>query len=128
MKPCSLDEHWEVLALEHHIRGRRAPWLDVVWYRTMLRWLRWRIRCALPAEVRMIPTVPDSLGELDQWILWSAEFVEGKSEAQKIPYSPRTQRRASTINPRDWSSFSHCASVWRLSLGIFRPGLRVQPR
>jgi len=61
----------------------------------------------------MIPDVPDSLGELDQWILWSAEFVGGKSEAQKIPYSPRTQRRASTINPRDWSSFSHCVAVWQ---------------
>jgi primase-polymerase (primpol)-like protein len=61
----------------------------------------------------MIPTVPDSLSELDQWILWSAEFVEGKNEAQKIPYSARTRRKASTTNPRDWSSFSHCAAVWQ---------------
>jgi primase-polymerase (primpol)-like protein len=76
-----------------------------------------------------IPTVPDSLGELDQWILWSAEFVEGKNEARKIPYSAQTRRKASTTNPRDWSSFSHCAAGWQRwpweysGLGfVFNPG------
>jgi primase-polymerase (primpol)-like protein len=60
-----------------------------------------------------LPVVPDSLSEIGQWILWAAEFVPGKDAAQKIPYSAQTRRRASTTNPRDWSSFSHCASVWR---------------
>jgi hypothetical protein len=60
-----------------------------------------------------LPVVPDSLGELSQWILWSYEFVPDKDDAQKIPYSARTRRKASTTNPRDWSSFSYCASVWR---------------
>ena len=47
MKPYSLDEHWEVLTAEYHAAGRRVPWLDRLWYRAALAWLRWRRRRAI---------------------------------------------------------------------------------
>jgi primase-polymerase (primpol)-like protein len=61
----------------------------------------------------MIPDVPDSLGELDQWILWAYEFVPGKDEAQKIPYSARTRRKCDHTDSHVWASFSYCCSVYR---------------
>ena len=44
MKAHSLDEHWELLGVEHHVRNERMPWLDRQWYRAALCWLRWRLR------------------------------------------------------------------------------------
>jgi len=54
--------------------------------------------------------VPDGLSELDQWVLWRMETVDGRQA--KVPYSVGGYR-ASTTKPRDWAPFDHALSTWR---------------
>jgi primase-polymerase (primpol)-like protein len=62
------------------------------------------------AEKHSHLTVPDDLSERDQWVLWRREIVAGRES--KIPYSVRGHRASST-NPRDWSSYQSVVEVWR---------------
>ncbi len=54
-------------------------------------------------------TVPDDLVELDSWVLWRYEVRGGKKT--KVPYAV-TGRKASSINPQDWSAFETVMNVW----------------
>jgi primase-polymerase (primpol)-like protein len=63
----------------------------------------------------VIPDVPDSLSESPTWVLWDWEFITGKDEAVKIPYSARRRGKASTTDPLTWSSFERCCAVWQRS-------------
>jgi len=53
--------------------------------------------------------VPDDLLELDHWVLWRYEERGGKPT--KVPYQ-RSGRRASSTDPRTWSSFEDAFSAW----------------
>jgi putative DNA primase/helicase len=55
-------------------------------------------------------TVPDDLAELDQWVLWRLEQVNGRET--KVPYSIRGQKASST-DPRTWSPFDVAVKTWR---------------
>jgi hypothetical protein len=56
--------------------------------------------------------VPKDLEELDQWLLWRREQV-GKRET-KVPYSIQG-RKASSTDPRAWTSFELAQKAWRAS-------------
>lgn len=42
MKPYSLDDHWNLLASEY-VTGQ-IPWVDRMFYRAAIVWLRWRLK------------------------------------------------------------------------------------
>ena len=48
--------------------------------------------------------IPGELQKLIQWVGWNLEKDE-KGNPTKVPYFSRTQRKASTTNPDDWSGF-----------------------
>lgn len=60
--------------------------------------------------------VPETLQKLDNWVLWRLEDT-GKGKPSKVPYSPITGRRASTIDRRTWGSYDE--AVMRLEYGDF---------
>jgi hypothetical protein len=60
--------------------------------------------------------LPKSLVELDKWILWRAEIVQGR--ATKVPYSV-TGHRASTTNPGHWASFEEAHRTWRRAVNQY---------
>ena len=47
--------------------------------------------------------IPTELKELNQWIYWRLEEVNGRMT--KIPYNAKSGHKASTTNPATWSSF-----------------------
>jgi primase-polymerase (primpol)-like protein len=49
--------------------------------------------------------VPDSLAELDQWLLWRHE------RQTKVPYST-AGRRASSTDPATWCNYQQAVEVW----------------
>lgn len=56
-------------------------------------------------NAREFPTqhIPQRLTELDQWVCWKLSKTE--TRFTKVPISPKTGYQASSIDPRDWSSF-----------------------
>lgn len=50
--------------------------------------------------------IPDTLTELDQWVLWRYE------SDTKRPYSAKTKKLASSTNSADWSSFEDVMAVY----------------
>jgi primase-polymerase (primpol)-like protein len=51
----------------------------------------------------MPENIPDQLKQYDQWVLWKAEFVEGKWT--KVPYNAKTGWKAKSNDPQTWSDF-----------------------
>ncbi|MGD1095857.1 MAG: hypothetical protein ABSB35_28175, partial [Bryobacteraceae bacterium] len=54
--------------------------------------------------------VPDDLAELDQWLLWCRESVQGRET--KVPYGLNGQRASST-DPLTWCPFPEALNAWR---------------
>jgi Primase C terminal 1 (PriCT-1) len=54
--------------------------------------------------------VPDDLAERDPWVLWRYEDRNGRST--KVPYQVGG-RRASSTDPKTWTSFEAATSEWR---------------
>jgi hypothetical protein len=51
--------------------------------------------------------IPDDLTELDQWVVWNHQ------DGTKVPYSVHSGRRASTLQPKDWSTFEDAQEFLR---------------
>jgi hypothetical protein len=71
----------------------------------------------MPMNSAKVPTrdnpaiqVPDDLRELDQWLLWRMEDVDGRET--KIPYSVRGYKASST-DRRSWATFDLALAAWR---------------
>ena len=62
--------------------------------------------------MRTTPTirVPDSLAELDQWIVWRYEQRDGKTT--KVPYQINGSLASST-DPKMWCSFDEALKTWQ---------------
>jgi primase-polymerase (primpol)-like protein len=67
---------------------------------------RLRLTSAATAEYH----VPDTLIELDQWVLWRYVYQNGRWT--KVPYSARGGR-ASVSEPADWAPFAKTFETWR---------------
>jgi hypothetical protein len=65
-----------------------------------------RRRTAPPA----LENVPGCLRERPRWIVWRYEEHQGRE--LKVPYAPRTGRRASSTNPETWAAFAEAAEVY----------------
>jgi primase-polymerase (primpol)-like protein len=53
--------------------------------------------------------VPDSLTELDQWVLWRFEARQGKRT--KVPYQVNG-RNADSTDPKTWTSYEEALCAW----------------
>ncbi len=47
----------------------------------------------------------EELKALPQWVAWRSEPVEGRDKPAKVPYDPKTGRRASSTDPETWGSY-----------------------
>jgi putative DNA primase/helicase len=55
--------------------------------------------------------VPDSLAELDQWIVWRYEQRDG-GKPTKVPYQVDGSAASST-DPKRWCSFDEALTTWQ---------------
>src|SRR5215208_8023404 len=54
--------------------------------------------------ITLIPeNIPEELTTRPQWVVWRSEERDGKPT--KVPYSPGTERRASSTDLMTWSTF-----------------------
>src|SRR5688572_14049400 len=58
----------------------------------------------------LVCSVPDDLTELDQWLLWRFEIVEGRET--KVPYSVHGHKASST-DQSTWAPFDVALDVWQ---------------
>lgn len=49
--------------------------------------------------------IPEVLLSLPHWVVWRTEAREGSTLPTKVPYSLVTGRKASSINPLDWTNY-----------------------
>lgn len=56
--------------------------------------------------------VPEDLVTLPRWVLWKRETPKGRDKPTKVPYRP-SGYKASSINPRSWSSYSTILETYR---------------
>lgn len=54
--------------------------------------------------------IPKELTELNQWVCWKAVVRESDGKVTKPPFNPRGFR-ASTVEPKHWSSFESCVNA-----------------
>ncbi len=52
-----------------------------------------------------IDKIPETLKELDKWVVWRAESRKGKSKPTKVPYNARTGHKIDITKKENWSSF-----------------------
>ncbi len=71
----------------------------------------------LPDRSRLLAlaALPDEVKGLRQWIVWRYEPRPGKDKPAKVPYQPRTGRRARTDTPATWGT-------WQQALARYRAG------
>lgn len=53
--------------------------------------------------------VPETLKKLDNWVVWRLEDT-GKGKLSKVPYSPKTGRKADTTDYRSWASYEEAVT------------------
>jgi hypothetical protein len=54
------------------------------------------------AAAVIVENIPTELRKLDRWVAWRYEYLDGKWE--KVPWNPRSGRKASVTKPSDCSS------------------------
>ena len=52
----------------------------------------------------MTPRFPQALAALPQWVCWRLEPDPKGGKDNKIPYNPKTGKKASSTNPQTWSA------------------------
>lgn len=58
----------------------------------------------------MFDLIPDELKAVPKWICWRGEYDPKRPEKpKKIPINPHTGGRASSTDPKTWTTFSHAA-------------------
>ncbi len=70
--------------------------------------------------VTMVPDldrVPAQLRARPQWVCWREEGRAGKST--KIPFGPKTGRRASTTDPGTWATFEDAVAALRAENSVY---------
>jgi putative DNA primase/helicase len=58
----------------------------------------------------MVGNIPDHLTERPQWVCWRLETRDGKPT--KVPYTPGTERRASSTDLMTWSTFDQALAAY----------------
>lgn len=52
----------------------------------------------------MMPRFPQALAALPQWVCWRLEPDPKGGKDNKVPYNPKTGKKASSTNPQTWSA------------------------
>jgi putative DNA primase/helicase len=65
---------------------------------------------SIPIMPPLIENIPGQLAERPQWVCWRTEVREGKPT--KAPYTPGTERRASTTDLMTWRTFSEALTAY----------------
>jgi len=65
--------------------------------------------------------IPAELKSLRQWMCWREENGNGKPT--KVPYSPTSNRRASTTDPGSWATFNEALAAYEGGRGYSGAGL-----
>jgi putative DNA primase/helicase len=60
-----------------------------------------------------IENIPEQLTERPQWVCWRLEERDGKKT--KVPYTPGTERRASSTDLMTWRTFSEALGAYERS-------------
>jgi putative DNA primase/helicase len=58
----------------------------------------------------IVENIPAQLAERPQWVCWRVEEREGK--ATKVPYTPGTERRASSTDLMTWRTFDEALAAY----------------
>ena len=58
----------------------------------------------------VVENIPEQLTERPQWVCWRLEEREGK--ATKVPYTPGTERRASSTDLMTWVTFDQALAAY----------------
>lgn len=64
------------------------------------------------ATVVNAANIPTELKNRPQWVVWRYEARNGEQKPTKVPYAPRTGRRADSTDPRTWSTFDESLAVY----------------
>ena len=56
--------------------------------------------------------IPDQLTDRPQWVCWRLEMRDGKPT--KVPYTPGTERRASSTELMTWSTFEQALAAYEV--------------
>lgn len=54
---------------------------------------------------------PDELASLPQWICWRLEPDPKNDKPRKVPYDPKTGRKASSTNPQSWATLAEALAA-----------------
>ena len=59
-----------------------------------------------PEWLAPIPeNIPDELKQYTQWVVWKAVYLTEKDKWTKVPYDPKTNKKAKNNDPSTWGSF-----------------------
>jgi primase-polymerase (primpol)-like protein len=68
------------------------------------------IKATAVVDPPTIEKIPEQLTERPQWVCWRREMRDGKPT--KVPYTPGTERRASTTDLMTWRTFSEALEAY----------------
>ena len=54
---------------------------------------------------------PKELAALPQWICWRLEPDPKSEKPRKVPYDPKTGRKASSTNPQTWATLAEAEAA-----------------
>ena len=60
-------------------------------------------------QIALLNNIPDELKQLNQWVCWRSTDI-GSAKPTKIPYNPKTGKKASVTDPSHWSSYNDAVS------------------
>src|SRR5579862_2888990 len=68
----------------------------------------------MPEPPHRIPPALTVLQTRPQWVCWRKEQRTGNTgKPTKIPYDPRTGKRAEVNNPTTWTSYAQARTAWK---------------
>ncbi len=67
-------------------------------------------KASTPVQPPRIENIPEQLTERPQWVCWRSEDRNGKKT--KVPYTPGTERRASSTDLMTWRTFREAVEAY----------------
>src|SRR5215204_3522616 len=68
------------------------------------------IKATAAVDPPIIENIPEQLAERPQWVCWRREMRGGKPT--KVPYTPGTERRASSTDLITWTTFEEALAAY----------------
>jgi len=74
------------------------------------------IKATTAVDPPIIENIPEQLTERPQWVCWRLEQRDGK--LTKVPYTPGTERRASSTDLMTWGTFDEALAAYEFGRAI----------